>query len=194
VRRYAEFALALALDVVGAGVALLLSLQSWQTVTTARAGRTADVLDVSGRTVDGASTAFALVALAGVVAVLATRRVLRRAVGVLVALAGAGLVWRAALAFSPVSAARARALVRSKHETVSTSGVVPHVDVHSVWPVLSLVCGLLVLASGVLIAWRGDRWQVMSARYEATPAAASDDQAKAAATLWRALDEGDDPT
>jgi uncharacterized membrane protein (TIGR02234 family) len=194
VRRYGEFALALVLDVVGAGVALLLSLQSWQTVTTARAGRAADVLDVSGRSVDGAYPALALVALAGVVAVLATRRVLRRAVGVLIALAGAGLVWRAVTAFSPVGAVRARALVRSKHETVSTAGVVPHVDVHPLWPVLSLVCGVLVLASGVLIAWRGQRWQVMSARYEATPAAASDDQAKAAATLWRALDEGEDPT
>jgi uncharacterized membrane protein (TIGR02234 family) len=194
VRRFAAFATAIALDVVGAGVALLVSLRDWQTVTTARAGRAPDVLELGGRTVDAASTAIALVALAGVVAVLATRGVLRRVVGGLIALAGAGLVWRAVLALSPVSAARARALVASHHKTVSTSGTVPSVAVHSVWPVLSLGCGVLVLASGALIAWRGHRWQVMSARYEATPEAASDDQAKAAATLWRALDEGNDPT
>jgi uncharacterized membrane protein (TIGR02234 family) len=194
VKRYAAFALAVALEVLGAGVALLLSLRDWQTVTTPRAGRPPDVLGLSGRAVDSASTAIALVALAGVVAVLATRGVIRRVVGGLVALAGAGLVWRAAVALSPMSAARARALVRDRHATVSTAGVVPHVDVHAVWPALSLVCGLFVLASGALTAWRGHRWQVMSARYEATPAAEDDDQAKAAATLWRALDEGDDPT
>jgi uncharacterized membrane protein (TIGR02234 family) len=194
VKRYAAFALAVALEVLGAGVALLLSLRDWQTVTTPRAGRPPDVLGLSGRAVDSASTAIALVALAGVVAVLATRGVIRRVVGGLVALAGAGLVWRAAVALSPITAERARALVRDQHETVSTAGVVPHVDVHAVWPALSLVCGLVVLASGALTAWRGHRWQVMSARYEATPAAEDDDQAKAAATLWRALDEGDDPT
>jgi len=68
------------------------------------------------------------------------------------------------------------------------------VAAHSAWPVLSSLCGVLVLGSGVLIAWRGHRWQVMSARYEATPEAAAEDQARAAATMWRALDEGDDPT
>ena len=193
-RRYAGIGLAIALDLLGAGGALLLSLLDWQTVTTSRAGRTPDVLDLSGRTVDAASTAIALVALAGVVAVLATRGVIRRLVGGLVVLAGAGLVWRAVTALSPVDAGRARDLVRSRHETVSTTGVVPRVEVHSAWPVLSLLCGVLVLASGALIAWRGHRWQVMSARYEATPAAASDEQAKAAATLWRALDDGHDPT
>ena len=193
-RRYAAFALAIGLEVVGAGLALLISLRDWQTVTTGRPGRGPDVLDLNGRTVDSASTAIALVALAGVVAVLATRGVLRRVVGGLVAVAGAGLVWRAALALSPVSAARARSLVASHHQTVSTSGTVPRVAVHSVWPVLSLLCGVLVLAAGALIAGRGHRWQVMSARYEAAPDAAAEDQAKAAATMWRALDEGNDPT
>jgi uncharacterized membrane protein (TIGR02234 family) len=192
--RHAAFALAIALEVLGAGVALLLSLRDWQTVTTPRAGRPPDVLGLDGRAVDSASTAIALVALAGVVAVLATRGVIRRLVGALVVLAGAGLVWRASVALSPISAARARSLVRDRHETVNTAGVVPRVDVHAVWPALSLVCGFFVLASGALIALCGHRWQVMSARYEPTPAAAGDDQAKAAATLWRALDEGDDPT
>jgi uncharacterized membrane protein (TIGR02234 family) len=194
VRRFAAFALAIGLDVLGAGLALLVSLRTWQTVTTARAGRAPDVLDLDGRTVDAASTAIALVALAGVVAVLATRAVLRRVVGCLIAVAGAALVWRAVLALSPVSASRARALVAGRHKTVNPSGTVPDVSVHSAWPALSLLCGVLVLAAGALITWRGHRWQVMSARYEATPDAASDDQAKAAATLWRALDEGDDPT
>ena len=55
-----------------------------------------DMLPVTGRTVDAAPTAMALVALAGVVAVIATRGVARRVVGAVIALAGAGIVWRAA--------------------------------------------------------------------------------------------------
>jgi uncharacterized membrane protein (TIGR02234 family) len=194
VRRYAVFALALLLDLAGAGAALLIALRTWQTVTTPRpAPLHDDVLHVSGRTVDAAPTAFALVALAGVVAVLATRGVLRRLVGAVLVLSGLGRVWRAVASASAVGADRARALVAGHHSTVDVSRVVPHVSTHAQWPVLTVGCGLLVAASGALIAWRGHRWVVMSARYEAAPAAEAD-PGKAAATLWTALDRGEDPT
>lgn len=193
-RRYAAISLALLLDVLGAGGALLLSLRDWQTVTTPRTGRPADVLDLSGRTVDAASTAFALVAAAGVVAVLATRGVVRRVVGGLIVLAGAGLVWRAIAALSAVSTSRARSLVSSRHQTVSTGGVVPHVAVQAVWPVLSLVCGVVVIGAGALVAWRGHRWQQLSSKYENAAPPQHDDPARTAATMWNALDKGEDPT
>jgi hypothetical protein len=47
--------------------------------------------------------------------------------------------------------------------------------------------------AGALIVWRGHRWQVMSARYEAQPDREAE-QARAAASLWTALDRGEDPT
>jgi uncharacterized membrane protein (TIGR02234 family) len=193
-RRYGPFALALLLEVLGAGGALLVSTRTWQTVTTPRpAPLHDDVLQVSGRTVDAAPTALALVALAGVVAVLATRGVVRRIVGAVLALTGAGLVWRAIASSGAMSVGRARTLVGEHRATVDVSSVVPRVDAHAAWPVLTLVCGLLVAASGALIAWRGHRWQAMSARYEAQPTGPVD-PAKAAATLWTALDRGEDPT
>ena len=46
-----------ALRCSAAGVALLVSLRNWQTVTTPRPGRPPDVLGLSGRAVDSASTA-----------------------------------------------------------------------------------------------------------------------------------------
>jgi uncharacterized membrane protein (TIGR02234 family) len=194
VRRYAVFALALLLDLAGAGAVLLIAVRTWQTITTPRpAPLHDDVLHVTGRTVDAAPTAFALVALAGVVAVLATRGVLRRAVGAVLVLSGLGLVWRAVVSASAVGEHRARSLVAGHHSTVDVSSVVPHVTTHGLWPALTVGCGVLVAASGVLIAWRGHRWVVMSARYEATPVAEAD-PAKAAATLWTALDRGEDPT
>jgi uncharacterized membrane protein (TIGR02234 family) len=194
VNRYRPFAVALVLQLIGAAGALLVAAPTWQTVTTPRpAPLHADVLHLSGRTVDAAPTALALVALAGVVAVLATRGMVRRAVGAVLALVGAALVWRAIASAGAVSADHARDLVVSRHPTVNAAAVVPRVETAAVWPALTAACGVLVLLAGALISWRGHRWQVMSARYEA-PVDPQQQQAKAATTLWTALDRGEDPT
>jgi uncharacterized membrane protein (TIGR02234 family) len=193
-RQYAPFALALVLDLVGAGGALLVAPRHWQTISTARRAPLGDlVVQVTGRNVDAAPTALALVALAGVVAVLATRGIVRRVVGGVLALSGVALVWRAIASAGAVSTGRARTLVADKRASADLTDVVPQVTTHGVWPALTVVCGLLVLAAGALIAWRGHRWQVMSARYEA-PADPQQQQTKAATALWTALDNGDDPT
>lgn len=198
----AGYASALLLDLIGAGAALLVTERTWQGVTTPRpAPLHDDLLGLSGRTVDAAPTALALVALAGVVAVVATRGLARRIVGTVLVLAGAGVVWRSIGATAAVSVRRARSLVTAHHKTIDASGVAPRVSVHVLWPTLSIVCGVLILAAGALIAWRGHRWQAMSARYEARPdrvqAAPADEggqRARAAASLWTALDRGEDPT
>jgi len=194
VRRHGAFAVALLLDAIGAGAALLLAVRTWQTVTTPRpAPLHDDVLHLTGRTVDAAPTALALVALAGVVAVLATRGVVRRVVGAVLGLAGVLLVWRAISSWSAVSTQRARTLVTGRHPTVDVSRVVPHVATHPLWPALTLVCGVFVAVSGALVAWRGHAWSAMSARYESEAQRAAD-PTKASATLWSALDRGEDPT
>ena len=185
--------LALLLETVGAAGALLIASRTWQTVTTARpAPLHADVLELTGRDIDAAPTALALVALAGVVAVLATRGLVRRFVGGVVLLAGAALMWRSIDAGAPISARRARAFVTDRHPTVDASAARIHVDVHIGWMLLSVGCGLLIVVAGALIAWRGHRWRAMSARYERRPAAPSA-QARAA-KLWAELDQGADPT
>ena len=100
------------LDLVGAGAACCCwAPGTWQTVVHAAPRRCADdVLRVTGRTVDAAPTALALVALAGVVAVLATRGLVAR--GVVGARAsrspGSASVWRAVAAMSALSARAAR--------------------------------------------------------------------------------------
>ena len=200
-RSRSEFALALLLDLLGAAGALLIARRTWQTARTPRPRPLADdVLAISGHTLDAAPTALGLVALAGVVAVLATRGVARRVVGIVLALSGGLLVWRSATGLAAVSAARARALVEAKHSGVGVdAGIVPHLSVHAQWPVLSALCGVLILAAGLLIALRGHRWGTMSARYEAPSGPASAEDASAAraradASMWTALDRGADPT
>lgn len=201
-RERAEFALALLVDLLGAAGALVIAGRHWQTALTPRARPLADdVLPLTGHVLDSAATALGLVALSGVVAVLATRGVARRIVGAVLAVAGALLVWRSLTGLRPVSGARARALVESRHSGVGVdAAVVPHVSVHGQWPVLSAACGLLVLSAGLLVAARGHGWAGMSARYEAPSAAplsaedAAAARARADASMWTALDRGADPT
>ena len=193
VRRYRTFGLALLLDLAGAAGALLIALREWQTVRVHRPAPLHDVtLGVNGRTVDSAPTAVALVALAGVVAVLATRGLARRVVGVVLLLAGIGLVGRGATAAARLGDGRVRSLLAEHRRSVDLTGLHPVTTTHPVWAVLTVACGLCVVLAGGLVAWRGAQWQVMSRRYEAPDP--ERDRARAAATMWTALDRGDDPT
>jgi uncharacterized membrane protein (TIGR02234 family) len=186
------YAAALVLDLLGGGIALLVSTRGWQTVLTHRPPPLGDtVLTVSGRTIDSASTALAVVALAGVVAVLATRGVARRVIGMVLAVAGVAMIWRSLAATTELSTRRAQALVAARHPGIPLiSGT--HVTVHPVWPILSAISGALVVAGGAALAVRGHRWANMSAKYEAPDA--SRDAARSDATLWAALERGEDPT
>src|SRR6202012_4348070 len=103
-----------------------------------------------------------------------------------------------------VGASRARDLVQSKHSGVGVDpNVVPHVAVHGAWPVLSALCGVLVVLGALLVVLRGRRWAAMSARYESpvgekslTPQAEVDVEAergRARASLWRGRGRGGGP-
>ncbi len=168
--------------------------RTWQTVTVSRPRPLVDAVGhVSGHTLDAAITGLAVVGLAGVVAVVATRGLARRLVGVLLALAGLFMMWRAAHDIPAVSADRGRSLATSGNSGVgidASSSV--HVVVSAGWPAAAIVAGGLVAAGGVLIVLRGGEWSGMSTRYEAPAEAAppgDDDVA-----MWRSLDQGEDPT
>lgn len=210
-RERVEYGATVLVDLVGAGCALLVSTRSWQSVLTARPRPFRDdLLEVSGRTLDAAPTALALVALAGVIAVVATRGWPRRVIGGVVAAAGVALVWRSLAGLGAIGAERARALVSDRHPGVQVGAAVPQVSVHASWAVLSAICGVLVLAAGALVAARGQRWGAMSAKYD-RPAGGTGPEGdagpeqlsaegverarrRAEASLWSALDRGDDPT
>jgi uncharacterized membrane protein (TIGR02234 family) len=189
----ARFGAVLGLVLLGGAGALLTSGRAWQTVTATRPRPFAEaVVDVSGRTIEPAVAALAVVALAAVVAVLATRGLARRVVGALLGCAAVGLGWAAAAGLRPVSAARARSLITESHTGAGLDPTrPPQVAVHVTWPILALVCAMAVLVASVAIVVWGHRWVGLSGRYEAPVRA---DPQRTSATLWADLDQGHDPT
>jgi uncharacterized membrane protein (TIGR02234 family) len=189
-----EIAVAVLGCLVGAALVLFSAGATWVRLRVAPAGAgspdaagalaAAVAVRLTGATVAPAATGLGLVGLAGGVAVLATRRLGRVVVGVLVLAAGAGTaVVAVRVGLDPAGAARGTTQVRQL-----APGSLPALrDVRATaasW--LVTVGGLLLAGSGLLVVARGRRWSSMSARYEAP--------ARRPVSAWDEIDRGGDPT
>jgi uncharacterized membrane protein (TIGR02234 family) len=201
-----ELALLLLLGAAGAGLALLAARQGWARVETAAPRPLpASVTTVTGQALVPAAGALALAALAGLAAVLATRRTLRRIAAVLVAGLGTGLalavsagisaadVLAAASASAPGSAGAAAGSGVGSTTAGSAgpaaagpagsplSGFPGHVVFVSFpWRGVAFAGALAVVAAGVLAAWRAQRLPVMSSRFDPPARPAGPEPAEAA--------------
>ena len=185
-----QYGYALLAGAVGAGLILLAMRAQWaQAVFTPQKPLTAEVVNVSGTDLVPLAEALALAALAGLIAVIATRGVARRAVGVLLALFGAGAgaavlttVTAAtvlSVAAGKVASPESAALSGTAAGSTTTSGssgsgavVVSGAAGHAImsgapWQAAVIVGALLIFAAGLATALRGQDWPVMSARYDA---------------------------
>lgn len=210
-----EYLLTLLAGVVGAAVVLLASRQGWAHVVTVEPRPLPESRDaVSGQDLVPAAGALGLAALAGLAAVLATRGIARRIVGGLLAAFGVAIAASVSL---PVTSAQVRSAAAGATATQASSvpggstigsGTTPgtggsglsgltlasHVDMAAFpWRWAVLAGGLLVIATGLLVAWRGARWPVMSSRYD-QPASRKPSAAADPASLWESLSQGLDPT
>jgi uncharacterized membrane protein (TIGR02234 family) len=187
-----ELWLALALCLLGSAVALLGVRHAWSSYETS-GGLTIDEVSkpIRGTAVAGVVQALAVVGLAGVVAVAATKRRGRVLVGVLLAAAGALVV------ADVVSLAVDGLGHRLAREGCRGLCVVSQEQYDAgpdwAWPVLTAVGGLLLLAGGLLVVVRGRRWAALGASYEA-PSARAEAEPVTDKAVWDALDEGHDPT
>jgi uncharacterized membrane protein (TIGR02234 family) len=176
-----KYALALGLIVLGAVLVLVSSGRTWATgqVTTAGGSTASATLRVTGSDAAGGLVGLALLAAAGIAALVATRGRLRRIVAVVIILTGVSVVLNAV--FSGLTrvldeAARKSAGVTSAHATAVQTTIAPWVCV---------LGGLLIVAGGVLALRHGGEWPSMGARYERAPSTMDP---------WAALDQGLDPT
>jgi uncharacterized membrane protein (TIGR02234 family) len=169
--------------VAGAVLAVVAAARDWATTRGDAAGMKVEA-SVTGAESRPLVAALALVALAAWGVVLVTRGRLRRFVAVVGALASAGAVLDVVLAFSAVQDAGVEAaMARGATGDAFESGL-------TAWYYLTVLGGSVTLVAFVVAVARSPRWPAMGSRYDA-PAA------RAAATdedMWRALDEGRDPT
>lgn len=182
-----EYGLTLLAGVIGAGLVLLAARQRWaQAVFTPPRPLTPQVVNVSGADLVPLASALAVAALAGLAAVIATRGMVRRAAGVLLALfgAGAGAAVTATVTAASVLSVAASRVASPESAAVSgaagstTSGSPGSVPVvvgggagHAImtgtpWRAAVLAGALLVFLAGLATVLRGASWPVMSARYE----------------------------
>jgi hypothetical protein len=135
-------AIAVALCFVGSAVALYAATRPWEEIMTHRIEPFPPYTDIStGNELFPGLTAIAVVGLAGAGAVLATKGVGRRLVGVLLTLVGLGVVACAVVGIGKGS---------------------------PTWPVTALLGGLAVVAGGLWVGASGHRWPHMGARYDRT--------------------------
>ena len=175
--------------VAGAALAAVSAGQSWATATVSSPATRSAV--AKGTEVAPLALPLCLVALAAWGSVLVLRRTGRRVVALLglVASAGAAVVVVTALGHR---AAAARDVLGADRAQVSTTA----------WPYVAVVAAVVTAAAFAVAVRRAASWPEMSRRYDA-PDATTDgtagptgaDQAEQSdRDLWRALDEGRDPT
>jgi uncharacterized membrane protein (TIGR02234 family) len=214
-----QYSYTLLAGAVGALLVLFAVREQWaQAVFTPPKPMTTEIVNVSGTDLVPLAGGLGLAALAALVAVIATRGWIRRAVGALLALFGAGagaaVLTRVtaqtvlSVATGKVGSPESAALSGAAGSTTSgTSGgsalVITGSGGHAImtgtpWQVAVIIGALLIFAAGVATALRGQDWAVMSARYDAPGAQSAGTSRPArtsdAATMWESLNGGQDPT
>ncbi|HEU4346993.1 MAG TPA: Trp biosynthesis-associated membrane protein [Actinoplanes sp.] len=180
----------------GAGLAIFGATRVWSVEVTTRPGLSDLREPATGADAQPWLVALSLIALAGAGALVATRGVVRRGLGVVIMLVGAGMMIAAIAGRTSVDAGTAGAGA-------------------TLWPAACVAGGALVALAGLSAARHGQTWPVMGARYERThptagpgeragpgrslsPGTADGDQVEGVAgdtrAVWDALDRGEDPT
>lgn len=184
-RLYAPTVLGL---IVLGGAAWAAARQPWS-VTVIGAGKLpGSTIETSGADAFPPLPALGLVVLASGLGLLASGGLVRRLVGVLAVLAST-----TGLAFSILAVVRG--IAESRRESLAASpawsDVVALTTSWTAWPLLAAGAFSLAVALGLLVIVCARRWPTMSARFDAPTRQASGDEP---ADLWKALDDGRDPT
>jgi len=168
----------------GAALAAVAGARDWATTQGNAAGIKVEA-SVTGAETQPLVAALALVALASWGVVLVSRGLVRRAVAVVGLVASVGALASVVLGLSMVEQGAVDAAVArgATGDSFATS--------LSAWYYLAGVGALLAAAAFAVAVVRAPRWPAMGAKYDAPsarPSPATDED------MWRALDEGRDPT
>jgi uncharacterized membrane protein (TIGR02234 family) len=186
------YAVTILVGLAASGVCALGVARPWARATATVHGLPPIQASVDGADVAPVAAALAVVCLAGFGAVLATRGWVRRAIGILIAACAATVVVVAAVPSSTTGlledALSARGWTAGGYDRTVT-----------VWRLAVVVAGIIVVLAGVVVARFAGEWATMGTRYDSpsesrqsTPKGVDEPMSEAA--MWRALDDGGDPT
>ena len=162
---------------------LLCAGRVWGAATViATAGRP-EHLTATGHAAEPSLPALGLALLVLTGAVVASRRALRRLVGLIVVVIGGAVIGLVTTSRDDVVQVLTRHAFGIKHAVV-------HVPL-SGWAVLAAIGGAAAVVAGGATVLFGTSWPALGARYETPVAKPSTD---AATETWDALDRGEDPT
>lgn len=196
---------AIVATVVGAGLVLLSWSQTWfeLLIEASTTGGTGEPIAVTGSVASPALAALGLAGLALVAALAIAGPGIRVVLGVLEVLLGGCVLLAAGLSLADPVASVSPAVT----DATGVAGAEPTAELvasvtATVWPVLAIIGGALLVLAGLAVLVTGTRWPASSRRYSdsrmaadgaaVTPAERPDSDR--AIDDWDGLSRGDDPT
>jgi len=173
------------------GLAFFAASRTWAHTSVEASGVPTARVAVPGSEAVALVPALALVIVAAALAVLAASVRVRRAVGLLivaVAVIGVLVILRAT---GDIDKAVDDA-VRDSPAFIGTNA--PGAVSHTLWRWVTASAFVLSALVGVVITRFGALWPTMGRKYDAPKAHSVNEQADTEADIWKALDEGQDPT
>ncbi len=173
------------------GLAYFAAGRVWGTALVLADGLPSDKVSVTGSEAVPVLSALALVVVAGSIAVLAASLRIRKVVGLIIC--AAGLIG-AVLAFGHGKQLADAFEAAVEKSPAFTGDNFPDAYATSAWPLVTALTFVLATLLGVVVVAFGSHWPTMGRKYEAPVAKAENDEIEDDSDLWKALDQGDDPT
>jgi uncharacterized membrane protein (TIGR02234 family) len=181
------YGLTIVLGLAASGLCAVAVAGPWARATATVPGLPPIEASVDGADIAPVAGAMALVCLAGLGAVIATRGWVRRGLGLVIAGCAAVVVVVAVVPGSTTGlledALAAKGWTGGGYDRSVTA-----------WRLIAGLTGIVVMAAGVVVARFGGEWATMGARYDSPSSARAADEPVSDAAMWRALDDGGDPT
>jgi len=172
------------------GLAFFAASRTWAHVRVATDGLPSDSVKVSGADAQPLVSALALVVVTSALAVLAASPRVRRVVGVFTTLVATAAVLVVLLGGSSLDDAVQHAVEASPAYT----GKGGHDFTPSAWKYVTAFAFVIAALLGAITTKLGATWPTMSSRYDAPAARPAVTTPQSDADMWKALDEGRDPT
>lgn len=187
-RLYAPVVLA---TLAAGGLAFFAAGRTWAEAEVVTDGLAPATVSVSGTDAQPLVSALALVVVASALAILAAGPRLRRVVGgltILAAAAGAVVVPRSG------SGRLADALVSAAEKSPAFSGPGSLSEVsHRPWDLVAIAAFVVAVVLGAITLRFGPQWPTMGSRYDA-PSSHPPKNDPSDTDMWKAMDDGHDPT